>query len=134
MKSQHGFTLIELMITVAIIGILAAVAIPNYKDYVTRGKIPDATSGLASKRILMEQYYQDNHTYTGATACTNDSTTSQFFNFSCVEAGQTFTLTATGKATMAGFNYDINQTNTKTSATTWGSNVNCWVSKKDGSC
>ena len=58
--AQKGFTLIELMIVVAIIGILASIAIPQYSDYVKRGKAAEATSNLATLRIKMEQCFQDN--------------------------------------------------------------------------
>lgn len=134
MKSQNGFTLIELMVVVVIIGILASVAVPAYSDYVTRGKIAEATSNLATKRVMLEQFYQDNRTYVGATACNND-TSNKYFNFSCsVQTPNTYTVLATGKASLVGFNYSIDQSNTKTSTTTWGSSTSCWVSKKDGSC
>ena len=68
MLGQKAFTLLELMITVAIVGILAAVAIPSYTDYVMRGKIGEATSTLLAMRTKMEQFYQDNRTYVGACA------------------------------------------------------------------
>jgi prepilin-type N-terminal cleavage/methylation domain-containing protein len=57
MKIPKGFTLIELMIVVAVVGILTAIAVPSYTNYVIRGKIPEATSQLASKRVQMEQFF-----------------------------------------------------------------------------
>lgn len=150
MKTQNGFSLIELMIVVVIIGILMAVALPNYSDYVIRGKIPDATSGLSSKRVQMEQWFQDNRTYVGATACNADTTTSQYFDFSCSVAGTAtnFTLQAAGKASMAGFTYRIDEGGNKSTAiaapapTRWqatsptapATTGGCWVTNAGGSC
>jgi type IV pilus assembly protein PilE len=155
MKTQNGFTLIELMIVVAIVGILAAVALPSYQDYLMRGKIPDATTGLASKRVKMEQFFQDNRTYLAdatTSPATNDctaadTTTSQYFDFSCVAAPTAagYTLQAVGKATgtMTGFTYTIDQSGTRTSgfsaaliAKGWAVPVpnTCWATKKGGVC
>lgn len=141
MKEQKGFTLIELMVVVAIIGILSAIALPAYTDYIIRGRIPDATSNLAAKRVQMEQFFQDNRTYVGATACNVDANSSRFFSFACPAAAtaNTYTLQATGVGAMAGFNYTVDQANTKVSNITrngWANPNpnNCWATKKDGSC
>jgi type IV pilus assembly protein PilE len=139
MKAQHGFTLIEIMIVVAIVGILAMIAVPSYNDYVVRGKIPDATSNLATKRVQMEQFFQDNRTYVGASACTADTGISQNFNFSCSPAPTqtTYTLQALGKGSMTGFTYTINEQNAKATTaapTGWTGSATCWVTKKGGIC
>lgn len=145
MKTQNGFTLIELMVVVAIIGILAAIAIPNYADYVTRGRIPDATSGLAAKRVRMEQFYQDNRTYVGAPDLTADAATSRFFTFSGVAADgppQTFTLQAVGNdpGPMAGFTFTVDQAGARTTtvsaalATAGWAGAGCWITRKAGQC
>src|SRR5271169_1763054 len=120
MKLQKGFSLIELMIVVAIIAILARIALPMYVNYVIRGKIPDATSNLASKRTQMEQFFQDNRTYVGGTACNTDTTSSKYFTFSCLPASSgvaptatVYTIAGTGTGSMAGFNFTIDQGNNK---------------------
>ena len=142
MRQENGFTLIELMITVAIIGILASIALPSYTSYLTRGKISEAVSGLSEMKVKLEQYFQDNRTYVGACAAgtvapvpTGDR--AKYFNFTCTLAAGTFTATATGKDSMTGFVYTIDHANAR--ATTgapsgWTSNAGCWVLKKDGSC
>ncbi len=141
MYKNRGFTLIEIMVVVVIIGILAAIAIPNYADYVTRSRIPEAVSGLAGQRVRMEQYFQDNRTFVGA--CTAGTVAplpaaTQNFTFACSNlAVSTYTVTATGIGPMNGFVYTVNQANTR--ATTgvpsgWTANGGCWVTGKGGLC
>ena len=153
MNKSSGFTLIELMVVVVIIGILAAIAIPSYTDYVTRSRIPAATSELANRRVQMEQFFQDNRTYVNAPACPTAAVAiNDFFNVSCTAAptATAFTLQAVGRtgSAMAGFTYTINEAGTRTTTldTTrtsqgWaptgvaaGTAINCWVTNKRGQC
>lgn len=57
MKAQKGFTLIELMIVVAIIGILAAIALPAYQDYTTRAKVSECAGIIAACKTSVAEYY-----------------------------------------------------------------------------
>lgn len=138
-RRTRGFTLIEVMITVAIVGILAAVALPQYSKYVTRGRIPEATGQLGPLAVKMEQFYQDNHTYVGGPGCSVPTTTSNYFDFSCTPTptATAFTLKATGKGAMTGFTYSIDQAGNKVTVavpTGWTTNSTCWVTKQDGTC
>lgn len=131
MKMQKGFTLIELMIAVVVIGILAKIAVPSYRDYVTRGKLPEATSALSDGRVKMEQFFQDNRTYVGGTC----PAATQYFTYACTNlTAATYTITATGKNDLSAYSYTINETNAKTSATPWGNGATCWVLKKGDAC
>lgn len=132
MKSQKGFTLVELMIVVVIIGILASVGYPSYSNYVTRGKLVEATSGLSDGRVKMEQFYQDNKTYVDGTCPAATAN----FSFACSNLSTTtYTITATGiPSSLAAFSYTIDETNTKTSATPWGNGATCWIMKEGDAC
>lgn len=143
---QQGFTLIEVMVTVAIVAILAAVALPSYSAYIRRGQLAEAASGLAGIRAQMERHYQDNRSYatvgTFETPCaTTDATSRTFGNFvvSCsgTPTTTTFTLQAIGSGPVAGFTYTINQSDvraTTAAASGWNTCTNKWLMKKGESC
>jgi len=137
----RGFTLIEVMIVVAIVAILAAVALPSYRDYVRRGQLPESMTGLSDYRVKMEQFYQDNRNY-GTAACADGANSppwagfapvgAQHFTFTCTltDAGQGYLLKATGSAGQTvGYSYSIDQNNNKVTITFAGNTVNkgCWL-------
>jgi type IV pilus assembly protein PilE len=135
-----GFTLIELMITVAVIAILAAVALPSYTNYIRRGKIAEATSNLSELRLRAEKSFADNRAYNAAAWDTAPALNARYFTYSCARAASTYTCTATGIATegMGGFVYTINESNTRQSTFTgvsgWNNSTTCWVTRKGESC
>jgi len=138
-RQANGFTLIEVMIVVAIIGILAAVALPSYVDYLRRGKIVDATNTLSALRAKMEQYYQDNRKYDGDTSpCASTFDDVRDFGFTCEYAAKTYTITASGTGSVSDFEYTIDQDAdmaTTSLPATWGSvPAGCWIIRPGGAC
>jgi type IV pilus assembly protein PilE len=130
------------MITIAIVAILAAIAIPSYAEYLRRGRITEAVAALSGMRVKMEQFFQDNRTYSnacqGGTVAPLPPSTANFA-YGCTGLGATtYTITATGQGNLSGYAYSIDQSNnrwtTMTAPSTWPSNATCWVLKRDGSC
>ena len=142
---QAGFTLIEVMITVAIVAILAAVALPSYRDYIVRGHLADASNGLATIRAQMERHFQDNRTYAtvGAftTPCAAAAATRTFnlFEVSCsgTPTANAFTLQALGSGAANGFTFTITEADvraTTAAASGWGTCATKWILRKGATC
>ncbi len=95
-RKTKGFTLIELMIVIAIIGILAAVGYPSYQDSVRKANRADAISALLAEAGRMEEFYMNNDTYTAA-AVANAVSPEGLYNMSVTvpAGGFSYTLTAT---------------------------------------
>ena len=145
-RAAGGFTLIEVMITVAIVGILAMVALPNYRTYVLRGQLANATNGLATLRAQMERHFQDNRTYatsgTFTTPCAStDASTRTFGSFvvSCsgTPSATAFTLQAVGSATTSGFTFTITEADVRATSAApsgWNTCTSKWLLKKGEVC
>lgn len=149
-RDSTGFTLIEAMITVAILAIIAAIALPSYSAYIQRSRLVEAKVGLSDMRTRLEQYFLDARTYPNA--CVQPApgpapagqiylpVGGRYFTVECVLSPMAYTVTATGNAAhgMAGFAYSVDEADrrrTDALPAGWSGTGNaCWVSRKSGEC
>ena len=138
MKRFHarGFTLIELMITIAIVAILAAIALSSYSQYVVRSKVTEAAGNLGDARVKMAQYFQDNRSYASGTACGATMPPVGNFGYTCVPAsggmGDTVTASSQGSKGLGAagdYTYTIDQSNAKATTKFKGlvQSKTCWL-------
>jgi type IV pilus assembly protein PilE len=126
---KAGFTLIEVMITVAIVGIIAAIAYPSYTQYVGKSARSEGQAAVMKIANLQEQYYLDNRVY--ATDMTKLGLAANPFvtehgHYSVASAGtSSFTITATAKGIQASRDSDC-PTITMTDAGVKGPKAECW--------
>ena len=144
----RGFTLIEIMIVVAIIAILAAIAVPQYRDYVLRGQLVEASNGLSALRANMERYYQDNRTYAVVGAlrppcATTDARPRTFGTFVITCDGNptdlAYRMVATGSGPTTNFVFTVDQTGAQTTSSVgyagWGTVPSpCWLLRRGQAC
>ncbi|MFN3899032.1 MAG: type IV pilin protein [Alishewanella aestuarii] len=123
---QTGFTLIELMVVVAIIAILAGIAFPSYQAYVLRSGRTDARDALLSVSQQLERHYTQNNSYTSFNLASNTSP-GGLYSISLTKAASTYTITAapvsgSRQAKDSCKSFSINQAGVKTSDPSSG----CW--------
>jgi type IV pilus assembly protein PilE len=134
--ADRGFTLVELMIAVAVVAILAAVAMPSYREHVAASRRTDAKSALLAAAQALERYYTERGTYTGATLGATGlyPTTSPdgYYTLAITTlSADGYTLRATRRGGQTGDkcgNYTYNQAGTKglSLATTGYTVAKCW--------
>jgi type IV pilus assembly protein PilE len=142
-RCRQGFTLLELLVAIAVVAVLASVAIPSYSSYVRRGKIAAALGEMSAVRVRLEQYYQDNRNYgSTASACGVPMPVPDGFTLACTwgpgATSQSFIVTATGAAAggLGGHTYTIDSADQQRTVQFEGVAVNapCWIKKKGEAC
>lgn len=128
-RAHAGFTLIELMIAVVVLGVLAAIAIPSYTSYVNKSRAKSGSADLAALALNMENRYQLSLSYPVNAAGTAATTTmfpawaptqSDYFNYTLVSTATSYTLTATGKSSLANCVMTLNNSNARTATSACG--------------
>lgn len=148
-----GFTLIELMMAVAIVAILGAVAYPSYRDYIVRGQLTDATTALSTFRADMERHFQDNRSFktvgsfvTPCQVTTVAQRTVGNFVISCAGDAATaegyvldnaYRLLATGSGPAAGFKFTVTHQDVRATTAApsgWNTCTTAWLTRKGQPC
>jgi prepilin-type N-terminal cleavage/methylation domain-containing protein len=152
-STNLGFTLIEIMVAVAIVAILTAIALPSYQQYIRRGQLVDGQNLLSAGRANMERYYQDNRTYvsvSGANPAPCDQAnvavalrTLNNFVMTCTMTATPpgYLLTATGSGPVLGVTYTVDANGVQGTGTFpagwtgWGAApAACWITKQGQTC
>ncbi|MAF87724.1 type IV pilin protein [Halopseudomonas aestusnigri] len=133
MKRQAGFTLIEVMMAVVIIGILAAIAFPSYREYVLRGHRSEGVALLSEAAARQERYYAQNNTYADSVAklSMDADSDNDYYRLSVVAADATsYTLLATAINSQVDDlkcgNLGLNEQGVKTETGTAADAADCW--------
>lgn len=137
-RGAQGFTLVELMIAVAVIGILTAVALPAYNEHVTRSRLTEAFSALAAAQPSAEQFWANGRTFEGFGVANGLPAASANFTYALTTGtASAYTIKATGTGNAAGFSYTIDQSGTRATLTVpdgWTRTATCWTDRKSGAC
>ena len=134
-KKKFGFTLIELVITIAIIAILATIAYPSYVNYIYRSHRADGLSTLSQMQLILERCYAQSFSYSAACPARPSFPVNSPQNYYSVNlsnlGASTYTLTATAQGTQVNdttcASMSINQANVKTAVNSGGTTESqCW--------
>ncbi len=130
-----GFTLVELLVTIIVIGILISIAYPSYKDYIMKSRRTDALQTLSQDQLILERCYSSNFSYSaacGALPAFPQTSTQGFYSITISNLGtSTYTLTATPIGAQAQdttcASISVNQANARTASDSTNTSQSvCW--------
>lgn len=125
-RVQQGFTLIELMIVVAIVGILAAVAIPAYRDYTIRSKVSEVAASIGACKSSVAEFHAGRGTLPADTAEAGcSSTASQYMDTLAVATGVITATVSTNTGLAAACNLSLHPSTTADGITAWTGSTSC---------
>lgn len=101
-RQNQGFTLIEMMVTITILAILAAIVFPSYKNYQIKTREQNARADLMQNVSNLEKYYAKNYKYSGYSEGLKQNKSAKFFTFSGTYESDNYSLTATPTAANSG--------------------------------
>jgi len=132
---SNGFSLLELMIVVAMIGILTAIALPIYRAYVQQSAAKPAQTALLELAQQLDSYAQDHNTYVGGCATVP---TVQNAQLSCLSTSSTdYTIAAQGTGPISGLTYTLTKAGLRATPSAppgWATSAVCWVIDAQGDC
>jgi type IV pilus assembly protein PilE len=134
-RREAGFTLIEILIAVAVIGILTAVAIPAYSGYVLRGRLTEAFTALSAVQPRAEEFWSNNRTYAGLPLPAAGANFE--YSLDATTSASSYTVIATGKNAALNFSFTIDQNGNRATTAVpqgWTASASCWVDRKGGKC
>jgi type IV pilus assembly protein PilE len=140
-RRPTGFTLLELVVGLAIVALLAAVALPTYREQAQRSRLGEGVAALADARAAMERYYLNQRSYVGGPCAT--SATIGLFTVVCpsTPTASAYTIRATGSGVAAGAVYTIDHHGdgrTTALPSGWGSvpsgGYSCWITRRGATC
>ena len=139
----RGFTTLEILVAVALVGVLATLALPSYATYVARARLIDAATRLSDQRAKMEQYFLDRRSYVDAGgscgAVPPAVAPADPFDVTCSATASTYRIVATGRAAggMSGFALAVDESGQRTTLAVpvgWTRTADCWTTRPDGTC
>jgi type IV pilus assembly protein PilE len=134
-RRETGFTLIEILIAIAVVAILTAVAVPAYSSYMLRGRLTEAFTALSATQPKAEEFWSNNRTYVGLPLPASGANFD--YSLDATTSASSYIVIATGKNAAANFIFTIDQNGNRATTrvpTGWTSSTSCWVDRKGGLC